>query len=195
MPVKKHLLIGNHDYQWLKKMKYPERYFKTIKDIIYWSDHDNQFTLCHYPWMEWPGRLEILSANPVMLLDACINRASCANVLEALQQLGISKVRTIIGIPADKDYQGVAEAMAPVSAQIILTKSTNAHYKFGPEQTGALNELGITAQWTDGIRDALELARLGDSNLESVEELPIVILGTTSLISDVKELAGTPMPL
>ena len=146
-------------------------------------------------WMEWPGRLEILSANPVMLLDACINRASCANVLEALQQLGISKVRTIIGIPADKDYQGVAEAMAPVSAQIILTKSTNAHYKFGPEQTGALNELGITAQWTEGIREALELARLGDSNLESVEELPIVILGTTSLISDVKELAGTPMPL
>ena len=52
---KKHLLIGNHDFEWLKKMKYPERYFKTMKDITYWSDREHQFTLCHYPWMEWPG--------------------------------------------------------------------------------------------------------------------------------------------
>ncbi len=146
-------------------------------------------------WLEWPGRLEILSSNPLMLLDACINRGSCGNVLEALEQLGIKKVTTIIGIPSDKDYLGVAQAMQQVSGHMILTKSTNAHYQFGPKQVQTLSEAGIKAQWTSGIGEALKLARLGDGDPESREELPIVILGTTSLISDVKELAGTPMPL
>ena len=143
-------------------------------------------------WMEWPGRLEILSAEPVLLLDACINRASCVNVLEALQQLGITKVNTIIGIPADKDYQGVAEEMASVSAKIILTKSSNAHYKFGPEQVTALQEKKIAAEWAESIGEAVQSAR---TYSEEAAELPLVILGTTSLISDVKGLAKVPMPL
>ena len=52
---RKHLVIGNHDAQWLKKMKYPDKYFHTIRDIIYLQDKEKQITLCHYPWMEWPG--------------------------------------------------------------------------------------------------------------------------------------------
>ncbi len=145
-------------------------------------------------WLEWPGRLEILSSDPVMLLDACINRTSCANVLEALQQLGISRVNTIIGIPSDKDYQGVAEEMAAVSAQIILTKSSNAHYKFGPEQATILQEKGIPAEWAESFAEALQLARTLQEEAE-IAELPLIILGTTSLISDVKRFAKVPMPL
>ena len=52
---KKHLIIGNHDAYWLNKMKYPERYFYTIGDIIHLEDKEKQITLCHYPWLEWPG--------------------------------------------------------------------------------------------------------------------------------------------
>lgn len=143
-------------------------------------------------WLEWPGRLEILSSEPIMLLDACINRASCANVLEALQQLGIAKVNTIIGIPADKDYQGVAQEMASVSAKIILTKSSNAHYKFEPEQVAALQEKNIPAEWAETLGEAVQSAR---TYSEEAAELPLVILGTTSLISDVKELAKVPTSL
>ncbi len=136
-------------------------------------------------WLEWPGRLEILCSDPLIVLDACINRDSCEHVLEALEQLGIKQVITIIGIPADKDYLGVAEALEPVSERIILTKSTNAHYKFSPEQVEILKENGIDATWADGIAEAMLFA----------QNAPICILGTTSLISDVKRLAGTPMPL
>ena len=52
---KKHLIIRNHDAYWLSKMKYPERYFHTIGDIAHLEDKEKQITLCHYPWMEWPG--------------------------------------------------------------------------------------------------------------------------------------------
>ena len=145
-------------------------------------------------YLEWPGRLEVLSADPLMLLDACINRESCQNVLEALEQLGINQLTTIIGIPSDKDYLGVAEAMNRVSAYMILTKSQNAHYKFGTEQVEALADAGIHAEWTESIEEAIHKARIHGMN-EQAWDRPICILGTTSLISDVKALAATPKPL
>ena len=145
-------------------------------------------------YLEWSGRLEVLSAEPLMLLDACINRESCHNVLEALEQLGVNQVTTIIGIPSDKDYLGVAEAMKKMSVHMILTKSQNAHYKFGREQVEALAEVGIAADWTENISDAIDKAR-SFMEAEDAWERPICILGTTSLISDVKKLAATPMPL
>ena len=144
--------------------------------------------------LEWPGRLEVLSSDPLMLLDACIHRGSCDNVLEALQQLNKEKVITIIGIPADKDYLGVAQAMHSVSEKIILTKSQNAHYKFGPEQVENLQQYGIQAAWTESIAEAMEKAREYVQAYEKYD-IPICILGTTSLISDVKVMAATPMLL
>ena len=129
-----------------------------------------------------------------MLLDACINRDSCANVLEALQQLGMDKVITIIGIPDDKDYLGVAQAMHGVTEKMILTKSQNAHYKFGAEQVQNLKQSGIDAVWTESIAEAMGKAR-AYMQVQERYDIPICILGTTSLISDVKVLAATPMLL
>lgn len=145
-------------------------------------------------YLEWPGRLEVLSPNPLMLLDACINRASCDHVLEALKQLGADRVTTIIGIPSDKDYLGVAEAMACVSEHMILTKSRNAHYKFDVEQVNALEEAGLKADWAENIEGAIRQAREYMA-AEDAWDRTIVILGTTSLISDVKLLAATPQLL
>ncbi len=160
-------------------------------------------------WLEWPGRLEILSGAPLTILDACINRYSSQNVLEALKRLQIPKANIILGIPMDKDYLGVAQAMQAVAGRMILTRSSNPHYKFGKEQLQALQEAGIEAQWADGIAEALELARTpleqispkdgkcteAGARPEEVTDIPICILGTTSLIADVKKMAATPCPL
>ena len=143
--------------------------------------------------LKWPGRLEVLSSKPMMLLDACINRESCKNVLEALHQLQQDHVITIIGIPSDKDYTGVAEAMYDITEKMILTKSQNVHYKFGPEQAEHLMDNGMEALWTESMEEALEKAREYMTEQDKYE-LPICILGTTSLISDVMVLASTPAP-
>lgn len=134
--------------------------------------------------LEWPGRLEILCSQPLVLLDACINRASCENVKEALEKLGVEQVTTIIGIPKDKDFLGVAEEMKEVSKDIILTRSQNPHYVFEREQVEILKKTGIESWWAEDISEAMDLAWQQGN--------PICILGTTSLISDVKRLAATP---
>lgn len=127
-----------------------------------------------------PGRLEVVSDNPLVILDACINRASCAEVLEVLCQLGVTEATKVLGIPADKDYIGVAEAISAVRGRMILTASSNPHYHFDEAQTVHLRERGVDAAWEPSCQNALETARSYG--------LPIVVLGTTSLVSDVCSL-------
>ena len=128
--------------------------------------------------INWPGRMEVLRQNPFMLLDACINSASCENVLQVLEHLQIKKATIIIGIPDDKDYAGVVCAMKEVASEIILTKSQNPHYIFTKRQQDSLKEIGIDAIWMESIEEAIECGKQ--------EENPMVILGTTSVIAEVK---------
>ena len=130
--------------------------------------------------LKWPGRLEVLQEEPFILLDACINKESANNVQEVLQTLKIDKIASIIAIPKDKDFLGVTECMTRVSSEIFLTKTSNLHYVFGTEQVAILEQKGIHCRWADSVENAIELAKQ--------EKLPICILGTTSLISDVKAI-------
>ena len=84
--------------------------------------------------MQWPGRLEIISKDPFVVLDACINKESCRNVTDVLRRLEPEKYTAVIGIPDDKDYKGVALEIGKLADQIILTKSQNRHYVFTEKQ-------------------------------------------------------------
>ena len=44
-----------------------------------------------------PGRMELLSSDPFVLLDACIHSASCENVKDVLRHLGIQNCTVIVG--------------------------------------------------------------------------------------------------
>lgn len=127
-----------------------------------------------------PGRMEILSSDPFVLLDACINSASCENVKDVLRHLGISNCTVIVGIPEDKDYAGVVRSMKDVAARIILTRSGNPHYHFSQKQQESLAEEGIGTIWTDSVKQVLTLTGSCPD--------PIVILGTTSVISEVERI-------
>lgn len=125
------------------------------------------------------GRMEILSSDPFVLLDACINSASCENVKDVLRHLGIQNCTVIVGIPEDKDYAGVVRSMKDVAARIILTRSGNPHYHFSQHQREVLMQEGILTEWTDSVKQALNLANsFSDA---------IVILGTTSVISETEQ--------
>ncbi|MGM9803693.1 MAG: bifunctional folylpolyglutamate synthase/dihydrofolate synthase [Muribaculaceae bacterium] len=130
--------------------------------------------------MSWPGRMEIVSTAPFVLLDACINSASTENVKQTLHFLNIEKYTVVVGIPDDKDYGGVVKAMQEKAAYTILTRSQNPHYVFTEMQKKRLAAEGIDAVWTKSIPEAVALAQSYG--------LPTVILGTTSVVSEVKAL-------
>lgn len=129
--------------------------------------------------LDWPGRMEVISSDPFIMLDACIHSASCENVKDVMEHLGIGKAVVIIGIPNDKDYAGVVREMNMVADSIILTKSQNPHYVFTTEQCICMTKEGINTTWTNSVGEAIKIA------LQS--KRPVVILGTTSVVSEVKK--------
>lgn len=50
----KHLLIGNHDKYWMKKVNL-SKWFESVSPMLFIKDHGRNVTLCHYPMMTWPG--------------------------------------------------------------------------------------------------------------------------------------------
>lgn len=51
---KKHLIIGNHDKYWMKKVNL-EKWFESVSLMLFVHDSGRTATLCHYPMMSWPG--------------------------------------------------------------------------------------------------------------------------------------------
>lgn len=146
------------------------------KDIL--GDFDLNRVKNNLSKINWPGRMEVISKKPFILLDACINSKACENVIKVLDYLNIDSATIIVGIPDDKDYQGVVKAIVRKSSSIILTKSQNPHYIFTQNQQYGLQKDGIETLWTKSVPEALNLAKEKND--------PIVILGTTSVIAEVK---------
>ena len=51
---RKHLIIGNHDCQWMKKVEMAG-YFESVQYVAEIKDGKRDITLCHYPMMAWHG--------------------------------------------------------------------------------------------------------------------------------------------
>lgn len=128
--------------------------------------------------INWPGRLELISGEPFILLDCCINRVSTKAVKAVLAERKIEKPVSIIAIPEDKDYRGVVQEMYPLSESVILTRTNNPHYHFSEKQCERMAEEGIATEWAENFTEAMKKAE--------EKGLPIVILGTTSLLPEVK---------
>lgn len=54
---KKHLIMGNHDGDWLRGSRYDElsQYFESIDNLITIKRDKMKITMCHYPMLEWSG--------------------------------------------------------------------------------------------------------------------------------------------
>ena len=49
---KKHLILGNHDKDWVKKADMSQ-HFESVERFAEISDGQHKITLCHYPLMSW----------------------------------------------------------------------------------------------------------------------------------------------
>lgn len=71
----------------------------------------------------WPGRLELLSNNPLFIIDGAHNPSGIFSMLSSLNEIfPEKKYRFIIGLMKEKDYKKILDLLIPYSEQIILEK-------------------------------------------------------------------------
>ena len=72
--------------------------------------------------VKWPGRFQIASKRPYIILDGAHNLDGTKRLVETLKSLFPNKKITIIsGILKDKEYKEMAKLLAPLAKKIIVT--------------------------------------------------------------------------
>lgn len=138
--------------------------------------------------IQWPGRCEIVSENPTIILDGAIHQDSAkylATIVKGLvRNTTGKKITAIIGVPADKDYVGVIGAISEISDQIIVTQPDISHLKFPKDALQAAERFKEGSLEFPYLKDALDYAAEKDPTGI------ILVVGTQIFLGNAKRLLG-----
>jgi dihydrofolate synthase/folylpolyglutamate synthase len=74
--------------------------------------------------VDWPGRLQVLSHQPLVVLDGAHNAASAEVVRHALERVfEFDRMILVLGLSEGKDALGVLRSLAPRAWRVYLTRS------------------------------------------------------------------------
>jgi dihydrofolate synthase/folylpolyglutamate synthase len=84
--------------------------------------------------VDWPGRLQVISRQPLVLLDGAHNAASAEVVRHALAgSFDYEQLILVVGLSQGKDALGVLGSLAPGASAVYLTRSRHER-SASPEQ-------------------------------------------------------------
>lgn len=70
----------------------------------------------------WPGRLEVLSLKPKVLIDGAHNVDGANSLADALQHFKRQRLILCLGMLGDKEREKVVEILLPLADEVIITK-------------------------------------------------------------------------
>ncbi|MFN5558945.1 MAG: bifunctional folylpolyglutamate synthase/dihydrofolate synthase [Rhodoluna sp.] len=133
-----------------------------------------------------PGRLQVISKNPVILLDAAHNPHGARSLADALiNSFSSAEAIGAISILGDKDARGVLAALEPVLKEIILTKSSSVRAT-GLDDLVPLAEEIFGADRVFQAEDAKAAITLAKSRIS--QNGIVVVSGSITLIGDALKL-------
>ena len=132
-----------------------------------------------------PGRLQVLSRDPMVLIDAAHNPQG-AHVLAAALQSGFSSKRFIgvVGILADKNARGVLNELEQVLEEVVITRSDSPRALSVEE----LADLAVEIFGEHRVRTANHLSSaIEDAKIMVGEGIgdAVIVTGSVSLVGDV----------
>ena len=130
-----------------------------------------------------PARCELLSKEPLILLDGCHNDASTAALAALLQQhLNGKKILAVLGMMADKDIDKALLHLLPCFSFVITTTPSNPRAIAADALCRKISDGGTCAEKEDQPSQAIERAL---AMLPSFDAL--VICGSLYLAGDVRQ--------
>lgn len=109
--------------------------------------------------VRWPGRLEILRREPLLLVDGAHNAESARRLKEAITEYtGCDRMILIIGASSDKDVAGMLGELASLADVVIATRSRHPRAMGLDPLTEAMSSKLIDGMRTDSVSQAVEMA-------------------------------------
>ena len=77
--------------------------------------------------VKWPGRLEIVSEQPLVILDGAHNPAGIESLKQYLNNnLNGRRLTLVVGIMADKSWRAMLRSLIPIAHRLIITSPQNS---------------------------------------------------------------------
>jgi dihydrofolate synthase/folylpolyglutamate synthase len=144
-----------------------------------------------------PGRLEIVSRGPTVIVDAAHNPAGAAALAAALvDSFSFDAAVGVVSVMQGKDIAGILTALRPALSRIVLTANSSARATDPATLAKVAAELGLWESdrvvQADDIESALEVAaefaRVGPEGARTA----VVATGSVITAADVREIYEAP---
>lgn len=137
----------------------------------------------------WPGRLEIVREEPLVLVDGAHNVDSAERLVEALDDTFGPRRRTLIlGIAGDKAVESMLAVFAPTADRIIATASHHPRAATAEQiatMARTIGPAGLTVSQAPDVASALDQALASSAP----DEL-ICVTGSLYAVSEAREALG-----
>lgn len=109
--------------------------------------------------VSWPGRLEVVSRRPLVVVDGAHNADSAQKLAAAVREnFTYRRLILVLGTSTDKDVEGIIAALGPAAGIAVATRSHHARAA-DPERLAAeLRRYCPDVRLAEDVPSALELA-------------------------------------
>jgi dihydrofolate synthase/folylpolyglutamate synthase len=111
--------------------------------------------------VKWPGRFDLISSNPLVIVDGAHNPESMHALMEALEgyldsyNQKIAKKTLIIGASSDKDISSMAALLEGVFDKVIVTRANHPRSMEVEKIAKAFKDSNMETSCTNSVGEAL----------------------------------------
>ena len=113
----------------------------------------------------WPGRFEVISKKPLIILDGSHNEDAAQKLAQTIQKhFTNKKITYIIGVLADKEYKKILEIMLPLAYRVYTVTPSNKRALDGQVLAEEIRSMGKEAIFCKDMKEAGNLT-ISESNI------------------------------
>lgn len=131
-----------------------------------------------------PGRFEVISEDPLVIIDGAHNEAGAQALQETMaQHFAGKKILLVAGILADKEIDSIVKFLTKITDHIIVTEPDNPRKLAAEKLAEHVADFGVAAEAVSDVEAAVHRAK------ELAEGYDVILFaGSLYLIGDVRRL-------
>ncbi|MBN2028416.1 MAG: bifunctional folylpolyglutamate synthase/dihydrofolate synthase [Actinobacteria bacterium] len=133
-----------------------------------------------------PGRLEVVSLNPLVLLDGAHNPDGASRLAHVIRNdLDYDKCVLVVGILEDKDVGQMLDLLLPIASTVIVTQSRDERAMPARRMAAMAEERGYDCLVMESISEAVKFAR----TLATVTDM-VCVTGSLYTVGEARTALG-----
>jgi dihydrofolate synthase / folylpolyglutamate synthase len=137
-----------------------------------------------------PGRLEVVSRKPLVVLDGAHNSAGARALAAALlEEFVVDRRILVVACLADKDLRGILEGLAPATGRLLVTTNRSPRAAPAERLRKEAEALGLVAETAPDVATAVTRAIDTAGETEAV-----VVTGSLHTVGEARDLLLGPGP-